>query len=568
MSRKTSGIIKITFITIIIVLCFQMNFFTNLQLDNIKNINISNIGITLSNKDYWKFIYNSSVDNRAYDLAFDSNNNIYLVGQTDNEGICNTLTLKFNPNGDHQWGKTWDSLKDDCGIGIVIDPSDNIYVVGFADSKDDYTEDIYLLKYNSDGDLIRHKILCSVDGMIPSNIAMDSLNNIYITGYREISASEAAIFLLKYDNSGSLQWQRYWHESNIDIGYDIAIDSSDNIYITGTSMNLSSERAGICLIKYSDQGAQLWNKTWQGSEINYGNGIALDSEDNVYVCGKIENKSSGIEDSCIIKFNFNNNGSVIWSSSFDQSIDEWAQDLVICDNYIHIIGHYSVIFNYTEVNCMYYSLLDMNGGLKCTEYHLFGYQYPISINKDNLNNVYITGSRRGSDYADCDIFLIKDPHFADQETNDNGDDNRNNENNENNNPQNEDTEVEGDSILLLILIVSIIIVLIIAIMVLNVKNKNKNINQKGKVPENKIVEPEWDSLSAQLQFCYDKIINAGKIPRLGLIKDCLKTNYNFTENMYGYEKFKRVLEQLLLIYPAFNIKELSRNEYILKEIED
>ncbi|GAG74497.1 hypothetical protein ES703_53210 [subsurface metagenome] len=89
-----------------------------------------------------------------------------------------------------------------------------------------------------------------------------------------------------------------------------------------------------------------------------------------------------------------------------------------------------------------------------------------------------------------------------------------------------------------------------------------------KISKYEIIEPDWETLSIQLQSCYDTIVKTGNIPRLGLIKNCLKINYDFTEKMYGYEKFKKLLEKLFQIYPAFNITELEKSEFMLTKIED
>jgi len=283
MLRKPLKIINIISLTMIILFGFQISLYQNSQFNK---MNISNIRCSENNsyhKETWEAVFNTSGDDWAYNLAFDSHNSIYLVGYTENAGVFNILTLKFSPDGIEQWGRSWNSFNNDYGIGIVIDSADNIYVVGIVETHDENMGNIYLLKYNIYGDLLTSKVLNSDGDKLPSNIAIDSLNNIYITGYRIISESEKDIFLLKYNNFGDLQWEKYWDRNNIDIGYDIAIDPSNNIYITGSSINLSSESSKICLIKYSSQGIQLWNKTWSKLGKNRGQGIVIDSKDNIYV---------------------------------------------------------------------------------------------------------------------------------------------------------------------------------------------------------------------------------------------------------------------------------------------
>ena len=80
-------------------------------------------------------------------------------------------------------------------------------------------------------------------GDFPSNVVVDSLGNAYITGdFRNTvnfgggnitSAGDNDIFVAKLDSTGSVVWVKTYGDSSFDRGIDIAIDSSDNIYITG-----------------------------------------------------------------------------------------------------------------------------------------------------------------------------------------------------------------------------------------------------------------------------------------------------------------------------------------------
>ena len=68
--------------------------------------------------------------------------------------------------------------------------------------------------------------------------ALDSNGNIYITGNTfggmdgNSNAGGSDIYISKYNNSGSLQWTRQEGTSSNEQGNKIAIDSSDNIFIT------------------------------------------------------------------------------------------------------------------------------------------------------------------------------------------------------------------------------------------------------------------------------------------------------------------------------------------------
>ena len=82
------------------------------------------------------------------------------------------------------------------------------------------------------------------------SIAVDDSGNVYVTGQSEVSWDSTVangvppkhahsggydIVVLKLNSSGQYQWHTFYGSSALDQGYSIAIDSSGNVYVTGSS---------------------------------------------------------------------------------------------------------------------------------------------------------------------------------------------------------------------------------------------------------------------------------------------------------------------------------------------
>lgn len=137
------------------------------------------------------------------------------------------------------------------------------------------------------------------------------------------------IYVSKYDTSGNLIWAKRFGGTEDDDGSAIAVDSSGNVYFTGSFegvadfnpgtevYNLTSNGSSdIFVCKLDPDGNFLWAKQMGGISNESGKGITVDGSGNVYVTGDFESTvdfdpgtgtniltSNGKTDLFICKFN-------------------------------------------------------------------------------------------------------------------------------------------------------------------------------------------------------------------------------------------------------------------------
>ncbi len=95
-------------------------------------------------------------------------------------------------------------------------------------------------------------------------IAIDSLGNIFLVGSTYVGPAGINVGLVKFDKNGNVQWYQTWGGNQNDFGMGVAIDSNDNIYVTGWTES-SEFVIGISVavtIKYDNNGNQIWYKIW------------------------------------------------------------------------------------------------------------------------------------------------------------------------------------------------------------------------------------------------------------------------------------------------------------------
>ena len=172
-----------------------------------------------------------------------------------------------------QWVSTYNAQGDfnDHYTCITKDQSGNIYIGG-STVNPDQDKDYLIVKLNSSGQLVWNKIF-SGSGKGADEItaiAVDTLNNVYVTGYFKQLVSGTDFYTIKMDMNGDTLWTMSYNNVSA-FGYDqansIFIDGSGNVYVTGQSDSnpTSISNDDYLTIKYSSAGSELWTARFNGT---------------------------------------------------------------------------------------------------------------------------------------------------------------------------------------------------------------------------------------------------------------------------------------------------------------
>ena len=250
------------------------------------------------------FIKRIITSGQGQGIKVDSSGNIYIAATSSN----NIYVTKYNSAGVVQWQRTLSSAGSDSGNSIAVDSSGNVYVCGSSTSGANGS-DIQVVKYNSSGTLQWQNILRTVDGDYGAGVSVDSSGNVFITG----SSSNGNLFgvVAKLNSSGTLQWQRSIDGGTVDSDSFQAVtaDSAGNVYAAGYV--ISSTREAV-LVKYNTSGTASWQRKITTGDNTYIFGVATDSSDNVYVAGYADASK-------IFVAKFNSSGTSQWINTLTNS---------------------------------------------------------------------------------------------------------------------------------------------------------------------------------------------------------------------------------------------------------
>jgi len=218
--------------------------------------------------------------------------------------------------------------------GIEMDSSGNIWVSGRS----------HTVKYDKNGTL-----LMNFSNPVIEAMTIDSSDNILLCGSYNNNYS-----IFAYDSDGNYLWNTSYDTSYSGTCRGLAVDSSGNIYSTGRirqdgDIGYLSHR--IPLVKHDSAGNHLWNKTVYTGIYVSGNGITVDSEDNIIVVGHTAtHRWSGYSYQYIPVYfliaKYDSDGNHLWTKTFTSGeklpydIDEGTAVITDQSNNIYTVGRF------------------------------------------------------------------------------------------------------------------------------------------------------------------------------------------------------------------------------------
>lgn len=405
-------------------------------------------------------------------IALDSSGNIYITGETSstnfptkdpiqgsNAGKDDAFVTKISADGSNIIYSTYiGGSEDDSGNDIAVDSSGNVYITGETFSTNFPTENpirpalkgtsnAFITKINSDGsNIIYSTFLVGGKNSEGNGICIDYNNNAYVTGSTigisggSVNLSKAFIIKIYFTGS-SIVYTKLLYGNSTDSGNDIAVDTSGNVYITGSTSStnfptknpIQSELSGSSaafVTKLNADGVNLVYSTYLGGGYSdTGNAIAVDNTGNGYVTGTTDSTDfptkdpiqadiGGDEDAFVTKIS--TNGELVYSTYLGGTMDDNGEDIEVdSSGNVYIIGDTSSTnFPVKDV------IQDSNRGLSdvfvtkindtgsSIVYSTYiggtGSDYGNSITVDASGNVYASGQTFSND------FLIKNPIQSDK----------------------------------------------------------------------------------------------------------------------------------------------------------
>ncbi len=306
----------------------------------------------------WASYFGGSNQDSGNNSALDPQGNIYFTGATWSSNLptmnpggaayfdgtyggnnSDAYLAKLDASGTLTWATYYGGSAGDAGIDLAVDQQGNVFVTGNTYSTDLNVKDagsgsfyqptlkggldVMMLKFASDGSLKWATYYGGTGGdSRASAIRCDSQGKVYVVGrtgtglFPVTDLGNGAYFssqlgggmfstpyVMRFDNQGKSEWSSYLIGSNTGWTYDLAISSSNQLYITGETRAsdfstldkgdgsyfqsgiLGSLKYDAFLMEFNPSAVLKWSTYLGGSLDDRGNCITVDPFNFVFVGG-------------------------------------------------------------------------------------------------------------------------------------------------------------------------------------------------------------------------------------------------------------------------------------------
>jgi uncharacterized delta-60 repeat protein len=216
---------------------------------------------------------------------------------------------------------TWGGAGSDGTNGAAVVSSDgSTYLVGFTNSFGGGASKFFTVKFAPDGSLAWQRTWDAPPDAFPfvndeaHDVAVGAGGSVYVAGSTFVAGHGP--LLVKFSSDGAMLWQRTW--GGVGAAQAVAVAPDGSVYVTGAARDPDAFTQDLFVIRFASDGTLIWFKTWGVADAGEeGQGIAVAPDGNIYVAGvglRASDPSQFQFDAVVLKVD--PAGNLIWQRAF------------------------------------------------------------------------------------------------------------------------------------------------------------------------------------------------------------------------------------------------------------
>jgi len=289
----------------------------------------------------WGKTFGGSEEDQAFSVQQTSDGGYIVAGYTLSFGAggADVYLIKTDSEGNESWSKTFGGAEADGGYSVQQTTDGGYIIAGYTESFGAGNKDVYLIKTDSQGSEVWSRTFGGADVDL-ANAVQQTTDGGYILAGVTVSFSSdqfGDVYLIKTDSEGSEEWSRTFGGGDYDIATSVQ-QTSDNGYIVGgNTESFGTDTRKAYLIKTDNEGNEVWSKTYGETERDRAQSVQQ-TRDGGYIMAGSSQAVPVIEIFDVYLVKTDGEGAEVWSKTYGGSESDRADSVQQTSDGGYIIG--------------------------------------------------------------------------------------------------------------------------------------------------------------------------------------------------------------------------------------
>jgi hypothetical protein len=269
----------------------------------------------------WAKTYGGTDWDKASSVQQTSDGGYIVAGWTESFGAgwADIFLIKTDTNGNIIWAKTYGGTSRDVASSVQQTSDGGYIVAGWTDS----WGGILLIKTDANGNVMWAKTYGGTYNDRASSVQQTSDGGYIVAGWtRSFGAGDYDVFLIKTDASGNIIWAKTYGGTYSDHAYSVQQTSDGGYIVASYTWSFGAGSDDIFLIKTDANGNVMWAKTYGGTYNDRASSVQQTSDGGYIVAGWTRSFGAGDYDVFLIKTDAS--GNIIWAKTYGGTYSDHA----------------------------------------------------------------------------------------------------------------------------------------------------------------------------------------------------------------------------------------------------
>ncbi len=356
----------------------------------------------------WQKTFGGGYSDVANSVQQTTDGGYIVAGWTNSfgSGSQDAYILKLNSKGDVQWQKTFGGEDDDVAISIQQTTDGGYIVAGWTESLGSGSQDAYILKLNSKGDVQWQKTFGGKNNDVANSIQQTKDGGYIVAGWTySFGSGEYDVYILKLNAKGEVEWQKTFGGKDDDVANSIQQTTDGGYIVAGWTESLGLGWKDVYILKLNSKGEVEWQKTFGGVDSDEANSIQQTTDGGYIVAGWTWSFGSGGYDVYILKLN--SKGEVQWQKTFGEKSDDGANSVQQTTDGGYIVAGWTESFGSGRED-VYILKMTSKGEVEWQKtFDMEYYDWINSIQQTTDGGYIVAGWTKSYGSREYDVYILK-----------------------------------------------------------------------------------------------------------------------------------------------------------------